>query len=121
MGNTLWILKEGEEECDYDYSLILREDQSLDHLANALGVKKLTELFDYSVLAEEFDAPVEYNYIDPQEGIDTFSALVTAINDKHEGIKLNRRKEIIEELEDCLSKCKGAKTQGLKVRLSIIP
>lgn len=70
MGNTLWILQEGQEECDCDYSLLLREDKNLDHLASVLGVRTLTELFDYSAFAKEFDDPVECNYIDAQDGID---------------------------------------------------
>ena len=90
MGNTLWRIKKGQNATDSDHSLILNENKNLDILANSIGVKKLSEFFDFSVLAEEFDAPAECNYIDPQEGIDTFSALINTIQKNKEEIKLNR-------------------------------
>ena len=61
MGQTLWVLTEGAEEDDFDHSIILLEDKKLDQLASGLGFPPLTELFDFSVLAEEFGGPAEPN------------------------------------------------------------
>ena len=57
MGDTVWVLREGQQSDDRDHSLVLREKKGLDRLAKVLGVKKLSALFDYSIYNEAFVGP----------------------------------------------------------------
>lgn len=120
MGDTIWVLPEGVEEDDWDHSLVLQEDKSLDRLCEALGVRRLSELLDFSVCAEELGAGVEPNYVDPSEASRTISALIEAARSGHPAAKLKRESEVLEELEDMHEKLEKAGAQGLRVRLSVI-
>ena len=55
MGDTIWVLIEGQESDDWDHSVLLREQKGLDRLAEILSVAKLSELFDFSAYAEEVE------------------------------------------------------------------
>ena len=120
MGNTVWILSEDREEDDWDHSLLLVNEKSLDKLADQLNVKRLSDFYDHSVLAEEYGGDIEPNYISAHELEGVLSLLITAIRDGEAG-KLNGNTEIIEELEDCLEKTLNAKSHGSKMRLAIVP
>ena len=74
----------GQEEDDFDPSLMLREDKKLDRLAAALGVQTLTSLLDFSILAEEYGGPGEPTYITAEQAIETLSTLAAAICDGHD-------------------------------------
>ena len=68
MGDTIWVLKEGQEEDDWDHTLILHNEKSLKLLSKEIGVKSLSEFFDYSILNEEFDVPdTDSKYSKPSE------------------------------------------------------
>ena len=117
MGNTVWVLDENSDEDEWDHSLILVHEKPLDNLANELGITKLSDLYDHSILAEEYGGEVEPNFVDAQALATTIEALLGAIQDG----KLNSDAELIEELQDCLKKTLAASSQGLKVRLAIVP
>lgn len=120
MGDTVWVLKEGQDEDDWDHSLLLREEKALKKLAQKLGVAPLEELLDYSILSEEFDDDeAEPNYLNPADIKPTLSALITAL--KADGAGLKNPAEVLEELEDCLKKVQAAEDEQCKVRLSIVP
>lgn len=57
MGNTIWVLQEGHEETDFDHSVMMDEEKKLDRLSKELGVKKLSDFFDYSEMEAEFGDP----------------------------------------------------------------
>ncbi len=120
MGNTVWVLSENSDEDDWDHSFILINEQSLDKLADQLSVKKLSDLYDHSILAEEYGEDIEPNYIIPDDLESVLNPLITAIRNGDAG-KLNGDTEIIEELEDCLEKVLNAKSRSSKVRLAIVP
>lgn len=120
MGNTVWVLSENSDEDDWDHSLLLVHENSLDKLAGQLGVKKLSHFYDHSILAEEYGEDIEPNYILPDDLLSVLNPLITAIRDGDAG-GLNGELEIIEELEDCLDKVLNAKNLGSKVRLAIVP
>ena len=120
MGNTVWILSEDSDEDDWDHSLLLVHEKSLDKLADQLSVKKLSGFYDHSILAEEYGGTIEPNYIIPDDLESVLKPLVTAIRNGDAG-KLNGDAEIIEELEDCLEKVIVAKSRDSKVRLAIVP
>ena len=120
MGNTIWVLSEDSDEDDWDHSLLLANEKSLDKLAEQISVKKLSEFDDHSILAEEYGGDIEPNYINPDDLEPVLGSLITAVRD---GVadKLSGNKEIIEELEDCLEKVLNAKRHGKKVRMAIVP
>ncbi len=117
MGNTVWLLNENSDEDEWDHSLIIANENSLNGLADELGIKRLSDYYDHSILAEEFGGEAEPNYVIAEELTSILDPLINAIR----GGKLNGDNEIIEELEDCLKKALAAKDQGLKVRLAIVP
>ncbi len=43
MSDTLWILKDGQDEDDWDHSLILSEEKVLSRLAKELNIKETPE------------------------------------------------------------------------------
>ena len=120
MGNTIWVLKEGQDEDDWDHSFILREEKALDRLTRKLKVKKLSDYYDYSVLNEEFDGPdTEPNYVKPVDVKKSLEALINSIKEGSSGIKSTS--EILEELEDCLKKVNEAEKENCDICLSLIP
>jgi hypothetical protein len=120
MGTTVWVLKEGQEDDNWDHSLMLSQEKELDRLAEKLKVKKLSELYDYSVLSDEFGGPeTEPNYLAPEVVKETLRSLIGAIKAGNSGVRL--QDELVEELEDCFIKAVQAETENCKVRLSIIP
>ena len=120
MGSTVWVLSEDRDEDEWDHSLILVHEKSLDMLADQLCVKRLSDFYDYSILAEDFDGQVEPNYISADELELVLYSLIKAIHDGNAG-KLNENTEIIEELEDCAEKVSNAKHNGSKIRFAIVP
>jgi hypothetical protein len=120
MGDTVWVLPEGKEEDDWDHSLTLREEKGLNKLSEALGVKKISDLLDYSIQAEEFGQELQPNYVEPNELESTLSSLVTALKEHHPAYKPKRADELLEELEDMLAKVRKAAEDGVRVRLSVI-
>jgi hypothetical protein len=120
VGNTIWILKEGQDEDNWDHSLILSEEKALNRLAKKLKIKQLSDLYDYSVLNEAFDGfDTEPNSVRPMDVKKSLQALITAIKDGGSGI--NSPGEIVDELEDCFRKVADAENDNCNVRLSIIP
>ncbi len=120
MGHTIWVLPEGAEEDDWDHSLVLIQEKSLDKLSSSLGVKKLSEFFDFSILAEEYGGDTDPLYVEPAEVEATLVALADAIKSGTGG-NLERRDELLEELEDMRSKVRKAGNNGVRVRVSIVP
>ena len=86
-------------------------------MADELGIKPLSDFYDYSILTEEYGGEAETNYVNAEELINILEPITNAIR----AGKLNGDSEIIEELEDCLKKTLIAKDRGLKVRLAIVP
>ncbi|MCP4351571.1 MAG: hypothetical protein GY795_39395 [Desulfobacterales bacterium] len=120
MGDTVWVLKEGQDEDNWDHSLILSEEKALNRLSKKLKIKKLSDFYDYSVLNEEFDGPdTEPNFVKPIDVKKSLQALINAIQEGDSGIK--SPSGIVEELEDCLKKVTEAEKENCNVRLSIIP
>jgi len=109
MGATIWVLPEGKEEDNWDHSFMLSDEKKLDAISNKLNVTKLSEFYDY-----EFEG----NYIDIKDAIITLRALIKEI--KTTVIKLKSKKELVEELEDCLTKIHQAQENNIRIRFSIV-
>ena len=120
MGNTVWVLKEGQEDDDWDHSFMLNEEDELNVLCKKHDVKPLSDLLDYSILNEEFgegdDSP---NFLNPSEIKPSLAILITLIKEGKSNLK--QATEVLEELEDCLQKVTEAESEHSKIRLSIVP
>ena len=117
MGNTIWVLSENRDEDEWDHSLIISNETKLNALADELSIKRLSDFYDHSILAEEYGAEVEPNYVIAQDLAAVLDSLMSAIRSG----MLNGDVDLLEELDDCLQKTLDAKNQGLKVRLAIVP
>ena len=120
MGNTVWILQEGEESDDWDHSLILKFEKSLNKLSKELGIPKLSEFYDSSILSEEMGFETEPKYCEPSDLETVFSKLINAIKNG-DSAKLSGEDSLLNELKDCHSKIIKALESGHKVRLAVVP
>ena len=120
MGNTVWVLTDSIEEDEWDHSLILEYESALNDLSVQLGVKKISDFYDHSILAEEFGGEAEPLHCDPSALETVFQALLTAIQ-QGESEKLASTEFLVEELTDCLTKIQAAKSKHEKVRIAIVP
>ena len=120
MGNTIWILSEEIEEDEWDHSLMLTHEESLDHLSDQLGISKLSDFYDHSILAEEYGEEIEPNFVDAEDVEYVITSLLTAISEGGAD-DLDADTDLIEELNDCLEKVQLAKNYGFQVRLAIVP
>jgi hypothetical protein len=118
MGNTVWVMAEGQQEDEWDHSLVLSQEKHLAALAEALKVNKLSEFFDYSELAENPDDKPQY--LNADDAIATLTALIAGINDHHPAYKGKHKHDMVDELEDCLKKITKASKKDRKVRMAVI-
>lgn len=60
MGATIWVDVRGrsQEDCPRDNSTLLQCKDPLDRMSEKLGVRKLSEFYDYSVLEGELFRPL---------------------------------------------------------------
>ena len=120
MGNTLWIRSDVRTSDEMDHTLILKHEKILNKLCGEIGVSKLSDYFDQSILTEEYGENIEPNYSKPVELETVLTALICAIQDRKSST-LADETQIINELEDCLAKVLLAKENGEMVRSSIVP
>jgi hypothetical protein len=120
MGNTVWILSESNDSDNWDHTFMLKFEKSLNKLSKEIGVGRISDYYDNSILSEEIGIEMEPNLQDPIGLEKVFSSLIFAINEgKSE--KLTKEPSVLEELEDCLAKIVSAKNRGEKVRVAIVP
>ena len=120
MGNTVWILSESRDSDNWDHSLLLKFEKSLNKLAREIGVARISDFYDKSILAEEFGEELESLFCDPSELEKVLYAIIAAIKQGHSP-KLQGETELLEDLEDCISKVTMAKNSREKVRVAIVP
>ncbi|HTC93853.1 MAG TPA: hypothetical protein VK699_10410 [Terriglobales bacterium] len=147
MGNTIWVDVEGrgKEELPNDSSIMLRLKDELDRLADKLGVTKLSQFHDYSVLASEHSDLLEdahlMNNVEQAAGwneikgawFEPASALVSvrAIYDhltqhpENLGFTADQRRNhwpsaLMEELKHCHATLETAASRGRKFRFLIV-
>ena len=120
MGNTVWVLSEETEEDEWDHSLLLAHEDALNRMADQLGITRLSDFYDHSILAEEYGEEIEPNFVETEEVEFVITSLLAAIREGNAD-SLNGDTELIEELNDCLEKVVIAKKQDCQVRLAIVP
>lgn len=123
MSHTLWVLKEGQESDGWDHSVILAHENRLDRLARHLGVTRLSEFYDWSVLEADYQSPDEPTFVEPGPVRESLTAIIAALKSgEADGLfKPETRDHLVEELEDCLDKVNEAAAEDCRLRLSIIP
>lgn len=120
MGNTVWILSDTRDFDEWDHSLMLKLEKPLNQLSQEIGVARISDYYDNSILAEEFGGEIEPNLTDPNELEQVLDSLISAIK-AGKSKKLQEEPAVLEELEDSLSKVISAKKNGEKVRVAIVP
>jgi hypothetical protein len=144
MGMTLWIhTLEGRDMStdSADHTWMYKLSDDLDSLCEKLGVAKISSFFDSTDLEicmqedndeadedPEIDSEPKNSYgiddmawFDASSGLATFQALRASISD-NELPNLDEENKIwlLEELDDCITKLKGASERGGKFNLPIV-
>ncbi len=120
MGSTIWVLKEGQEQNDWDHSQILIEERNLNKLAKEFNLITLNDLLDYSVLNEEYGMPVdEINYYEALELRAIIESYISSISSNTK-IKFKKLSELNMEFEDILLKINQAHQENKKLRLTVM-
>jgi len=120
MGNTVWVLKDSQVEDEWDHSLMIEYENQMNEISEELRIKKISDFYDFSILSEEFGVEEELKYVNPSETIEVLLAIKVLL-EKRTDNRIERKSELIEELEDCLNKITEAKNNNSKVRLVVIP
>jgi len=118
MGDTIWVRRKsrvGTEDSgdDFDHSLFSKASEELDRLAETLGVRKLSDFIDTTDMQynlSDDDLPESWiveneKWFAPADALPSLSKIVECLRSGEvKGIKEKLRPELLEELEDCLSK-----------------
>jgi len=146
VGHTIWIDTKGRPEAEHtDMSVLLRLDKELDALAEKLGVEKLTNFYDYSVLQDEYgdldeageedadetgeesETPAG-SWFDSAKGLQTVKALrsqllkdFSALSWAPDESRRHWPQSLLEDLELCESTLSEAVANGWQFRLLIVP
>jgi hypothetical protein len=136
MGTSVWVLRRDalDQDDTFDHSGIFDVSEELDKVATTLGVRKLSEFFDWtefdvSISAEEPLEDYEYaasaKWFDPQEAIPPLEALVLHLRQDpgaaaHFGESAEVTAGLIAELEDVLSKVRQAAQTGSPFNLCVV-
>ncbi|MEW6208265.1 MAG: hypothetical protein AB1631_07850 [Acidobacteriota bacterium] len=133
MGDTLWLeIKDGDETSgdEQDNSLMLRLQENLDALAEALGVPKLSQFFDYSLIAAEFDEAgglPDEAWFDAKDGLLAVDRLYTHLIAHFDDLGLRADQSqahwpdgLLEELSYCRARLAEAVERGARFRLLIV-
>jgi hypothetical protein len=142
MGDTIWVDVQGRAKDDlpHDNSIMLRLKDELDRLSDKLGVPKLSDFHDYSVLAaqfaEEMGDGVETDdkvrpgemWFDPTQALAAVRAIHNHLTQKPEDLgfegESSRRHwpgNLMKELQNCQTVLEKAVSQGRQFRFLIVP
>jgi hypothetical protein len=136
MGTSVWVLRRDavDQKDDFDHSCIFDTSEELDRVAAHLGVRKLSEFFDWT----EFDAtlstdePLEdYEYVaaarwfDAHDAIPAIEALLAHLRESPEAMRYfsqsaEAMSALVPELEDVLAKLRAAASAGSAFNLCVV-
>lgn len=136
MGTSVWVLRRDavDQDDDFDHSRIFDASEELDRVAADLGVRKVSEFFDWtdfdsSMSSEEPLEDYEYvasaRWFDASEAIPAIEALLTHLRDHPEAAGYFSRaadavSALVPELEDVLAKLRSAATDGAPFNLCVV-
>jgi hypothetical protein len=136
MGTSVWVLRRDavDQEDNFDHSCLFDVSEQLDQIAAAIGVRKVSEFFDWT----DFDAtlstdePLEdYEYIasarwfDPEEAIPAIEALLAHLRDSPEATAYFTQADetvpaLTRELQDVLDKLRRAASDNAPFNLCVV-
>jgi hypothetical protein len=122
VGDTIWVRRKsrvGTDDSgdDFDHSLFCRLSEELDALAGEIGVRKLSDFFDftdYQFNLSDEDLPESWiqeneKWFHPADALPSLGKLLDRLRaSAAQGIPDDMRSDLIEELEDCLAKVQAA-------------
>jgi len=144
MGMTLWIhVLEGREysKDSDDHTLMYRHAESLDALCEEAGVRKFSEFFDFTDLeysyAEEDDDSGTEPPVDPETGLGYGIEDMTWFEATEGRLSMqvlreriaagsvpelssDQRKDLLEELDDCIALLEGPAGRSARFHLAVI-
>ena len=143
MGNTIWIqVQQGGEKTggERDLSVMLEFQETLDQLANSLGVTPPSAFFDYTAIAQQFledqkeagEEPMEEMspevWSDASDGHRTIAALASSLRDNssalggaQDALPKDRLDWLLEEFDHCVSLLERAEREGNPFRFLVVP
>jgi hypothetical protein len=134
MSDTIWVRRKsqaGTENSgdDFDHSVFCKSSEELDKLAEAIGVRKLSDFFDTTDLQynmSEEDLPESWiaeneKWFSPSDALSALMKIVEHLKaGEVKGIKEKSRSELLEELEDCLAKVSEAEHENDQFHFCIV-
>lgn len=130
MGNTIWVLARSRREQgdDYDHSFFYAHADQLDALSEEIGVRKLSDFFDWSDFKfNNSDEPQKESWIaehetwhSPRDALPSLTAIIRHLKCNDISIDLQSLEELLQELEDCLSKLQDAQAKNDTFQFCIV-
>ena len=136
MGTSVWVVRRDavDQDDNVDHAWIFDVSEQLDEVAAAIGVRKVSEFFDWTDFdaALSTDEPLEdYEYIasarwfDPQEAIPAIEALLAHLRDNPQAAEYFTRagdtvSALVPELQDVLEKLRRAASDNATFNLSVV-
>jgi len=130
MGMTIWVLRKSRaEDVDEDRTLFHDSADALDGVAEELGVRKLSEFFDFTDLQfnmSEEELPESWiaehqKWHAPSDVLSRFRAILRRIEEQGlNGLDAEERDALLEELGDCLAKVEAAEAEGDRFHFCVV-
>ncbi len=122
MSDTIWVRRKSQVGTDdsgddFDHSLFYKASDDLDRLADSLAVRKLSDFFDMTDVQynmSDDDLPESWiaeneKWFAPSEALPSLEKITEQLKaGPAKGVKEGTRSDLIEELEDCLTKVRAA-------------
>jgi hypothetical protein len=114
---------------DFDHTLFCKSSDELDALAESIGARKLSDFFDmtdmqYNMSDEELpETWIAENekWFDPSDALPAMRKVVERLKaGEVKGIKEKMRPQLLEELEDCLTKVAEAEREKDQFHFCIV-
>jgi hypothetical protein len=136
MGTSVWVLRRDaiDQEDDFDHSRLFDVSEQLDTVASTLGVRKLSEFFDWTDFdvnmsdeepLEDYEYAATAKWFDPKDAIPAIEALLTHLREDpsaaaHFGQSSEVTATLVQELEDVLVKVGRAANDGTPFNLCVV-
>ena len=140
MGATIWVDVQGRAKDDlpHDNSIMLRLKDELDRLSDKLGVPKLSDFHDYSVLAAQFAEGMDVEaddkarhgemWFDPTRALTAVQPIYNHLTEKPEDLGFRAEPSqrhwpanLMKELQNCQTVLEKTVSQGRQFRFLIVP
>jgi len=142
MGDTIWVDVQGRAKDDlpHDNSIMLRLKDELDRLSDKLGVPKLSNFYDYSVLAAQFAEEMDDGgdaegkarpkemWFDPTQALAAVRTIHNHLTQNRDDLGFKAEPSgrhwpanLMKELQNCQTVLEKTLSQGRQFRFLIVP